>query len=159
MTFWYLLAVVVIVCTVLFELKTYRFQRWGASLWEYAFHVVFLITLWLAAEEIAYNYRDNDLVFTIAHRTFMLVPCIVAVFIAGGLVSFVRLAFDAEVPENLQKSDEDKKREKKIREAKKEQEYRMMEEDVGLVAEEEPKYKNDDIDHEAELEEILKSRK
>jgi len=65
------------------------------------------------------------------------------------------------VPEHLIKSDEDKEREQKIREAHKERRYKEEEQRAGMYeAEVEPEPEPEpEIDHEAELEKILKSRK
>ena len=161
-------AVLAFACGFFFELKTFRFQRLKFPAWAYGLNLLFYSALGAACREIATYYRergfetlsDLEQFFSASANVTDFVTLVAAGAMGGGcLVHMGRLAFDVEVPEHLQKTDADKEREKNIKEAKKEQEYRMMEEDVGLVAEEEPEYKNDDIDHEAELEEILKSRK
>ena len=156
-------------CGYVFESFYYTFQRMGrwsrnAKIEVVALNIAMVLGIWVLNEKLEDPNLDN---FTDIDKFLFLSLFAISASVAGAngfsigcyIRSQMRYLNNEGVPAHLVKSEEDAEREAKIHEARKEERYKWMEDEVGLVAEPEPEYKKDEVDHEAELEDILKSRK
>jgi hypothetical protein len=153
----------------LIESFSYGFQKLGK--WSangkrvvFGYNLCAFALLWVMIYQVETVGLDNFSTLEYVMFTVANLLCI-AIFGTDGFVfgsyirSYRRFLNNEAVPAHLIKTEDDEEREAKIQEARKEEEYRMREVEAGLVAESEAGYQKDEIDHEAELEDILRSKK